>query len=460
VSSSRGMTAPLRHRDFRLLFSGQVVSNLGDWLDFLALAVLIVYVWEKGPGSLAALAIVIAVPWIVVAPFSGVLADRWPKRRVMVGADLARAAVVFAFIFAPNLPVLLALVGLKTVFSTLFAPAQQASIRMIVPENLLYAANSLSQLVEQSTKVIGPALGGLLVSFSSPRTAFAIDAATFLVSAAILSRLGPIGVAGPEADADDEGEPAERGFWKELRAGLTYIASRRALVISTVSFAAAIFLLLAFDSLSPLAFRELGVSRAMFGIAIGAIGLGGVLGAVAVGRYGGDVNPFVLLGGGCAIVGGFVALMGFGLVSELDLPAFVWSPVLFAVGFASAGVLISWPTILQLETPPELMGRVDTSSSALPTICQLFAPVAGAALAAWQSVGFVFTLAGVGLALVGIVVLIIRPPVGIGVPGGVKAEDAAEAPEVPDGPAGMPADPPGADPPGTVIDPTTKGAAV
>ena len=66
---------------------------------------------------------------------------------------------------------------------------------MIVREDLLYAANSLSQLVEQSTKVIGPALGGVLVSFWSPDTAFAIDAVTFLVSAAILSRLGAIGVA-------------------------------------------------------------------------------------------------------------------------------------------------------------------------------------------------------------------------------------------------------------------------
>src|SRR6185503_10480397 len=102
--------------NFRLLFSAQVVSNLGDWLDFLALAVLIAYVWHKGPGSLAALAIVIAVPWIVVAPFSGVLADRWPKRATMIGADLARAAIVIGFVFAPNVPVLLALVCLKTVF--------------------------------------------------------------------------------------------------------------------------------------------------------------------------------------------------------------------------------------------------------------------------------------------------------------------------------------------------------
>ena len=169
----------------------QVASNLGDWLDFLALAVLIAYVWEKGPGALAALALVIAVPWIFVAPFAGVLADRWPKRTAMVGADLARAAIVIGFIFAPNLYVLLALVGLKTCFSTLFSPAEQATIRMIVPEELLNAANALSQLVDPVDEGDRARRSAACSSASRRRASrFAIDAATFLVSAAILSRLG------------------------------------------------------------------------------------------------------------------------------------------------------------------------------------------------------------------------------------------------------------------------------
>src|SRR5262245_29199297 len=124
-----GLTTPLRIRKFRLLFSAQVASNLGDWFDFLALAVLIAYSWEYGPTALAALALTVALPWIVVAPFAGVVADRWPKRTAMVVADLARAVLVLGFIFAPNIYVLLALVGLKTCFSTLVQPAEQATIR-------------------------------------------------------------------------------------------------------------------------------------------------------------------------------------------------------------------------------------------------------------------------------------------------------------------------------------------
>jgi predicted MFS family arabinose efflux permease len=415
---------PLRRREFRLLFTGQVVSNLGDWLDYLALATLIAYVWHKGPAALAALAVVIAIPWIAVAPFAGVWVDRWPKRAVLVGADLARAAVVTGLVFAPSLGVLLPLVFLKTSFATFFSPAEQATIRVVVPEAQLLAANSLSQFVQQATKVIGPALGGLLVAVASPRVAFAADAATFLLSAAILSRL-------PHIDTP-RGEPVEgeeTSFWFELRAGIAFIASRRALVVAIGSFSAAVFLLFAFDSLSPVAFRELGVSRPLFGLAVAGIGAGGVLGTLAIGQYASSWSPFALMGVGQAIVGVLVALIGVGLLTSLDAPAFIWTPVLVVVGFASAGVLIAAPTILQRETPPELMGRVSTTAGSIPTGFQVFAPIAGAAVAKWQSVGFVFTVAGGALAALGLAVLAVRPAIGSGPSGETEVPGPPDRPD-------------------------------
>jgi MFS family permease len=427
------MTAPLRLREYRLLFSGQCVSNLGDWLDFIALAVLIAYVWEMGASALAALSIAIAIPWIFVAPFAGVLVDRWPKKRVLIGSDLVRAALVAGLVVAPSLPVLLVLVFLKTSVATFFAPADQATIRILVPEAQLHAANALSQFVQQSTKVIGPALGGRIVAVASPRVAFGIDAATFLVSAAILSRMRPIDdpAARRAAGASDDGDgDGASGYWAELREGLTYIAHRRALVLCIVGFGATIFLLFCFDSLSALGFQQLGVSKGLFGLAIAGIGAGGVLGTIAVGRSGGEVNPFTLLGGGTVIVGGCVALIGAALLTDLDAPPWIWTPVLMVVGIASAGILVAAPTIIQKETPPELMGRVSTSASAIPTGFQMFAPIAGAAVAEWQSVGFVFATAGGGLAVLGIAVVAARVPVGVGVEFEAVAEvaDAATHP--------------------------------
>ena len=430
-----GMSAPLRLREYRLLFSGQVVSNLGDWLDFIALAVLIAYVWEMGASALAALSIALAVPWIFIAPLSGVLVDRWPKKQVLIGSDLLRAAIVACLIVVPNLPLLLVLVFLKTCVATFFGPSQQSTIRMLVPESELHQANALSQLVTQSTKVIGPAIGGLLVAVTSPRVAFGVDAATFLLSAAILARMRPIDdprAALKGRDASDEEE--EGGYWAELREGLRYIAGRRALVLCIVGFGATIFLLFCFDTLSPLAFQQLGVSKALFGLAIAGIGAGGVLGTIAVGRYGGAVNPFILLGGGTLVVGCCVAVVGAALVADLAPPPWIWTPLLMVVGVASAGILVASPTIIQKETPPELMGRVSTCASSLPTGFQMFAPIAGAALAEWQSVGFVFTTAGCALALLGVALVAARVPVGIGVDLQAVAEVAGAASD-PGGPS-------------------------
>src|SRR5262245_14912624 len=104
----------------------------------------------------------------------------------MIGADLAPAALVVGFVFAPNIYVLLVLVGLKTCFSTLFQPSEQATIRMVVPEEELNSANALSQIVIQSTKVIGPALGGVVVGLTTPRACLGIDAAAYQVWSAML----------------------------------------------------------------------------------------------------------------------------------------------------------------------------------------------------------------------------------------------------------------------------------
>ena len=399
------MIAPLRHRTFRVLFSGQLVSNLGDWLDYLALVVLIAYVWHRGPGSLAALAVVIAIPWAVAAPFAGVLADRWPKRPVMVACDLARAALVLGLVFAPSIWVLLPLVFGKTLFSTAFAPAEQATIRATVPEDDLLAANSLSQLATQAMKVVGPALGGLIVGLSSPRVAFAVDAATFVVSALILSRLPRLAIERPE---EEEGA----SFLGQLREGFVFIARRRALALAIGSISAAVFLVFTFDTLSPLALRALGLGPSLLGLSISGIGLGAVVGAVAIGSFGRRVQPFALLGASKAVAGVLVAVIGVAAVVGVHSAPAVWIPVVLGIGVASAGVLVSFPTILQRETPPSMMGRVSATASAVPTVLQMIAPLIGAVIASAVGVGWVLLGSGSALAVAGAVVFAIRPRVG------------------------------------------------
>ncbi|HEV7666680.1 MAG TPA: MFS transporter [Chloroflexota bacterium] len=400
--------APLRHRPFRVLFAGQLVSDLGDWLDFLALVALIVYRWDLGPTALAALAIAEVLPMIAVAPIAGVWVDRLPRKQLMIGADLARALIVLGLVFAPELISLLALVFLKMTFSAVFGPARQATISETVPEVDLLPANGLSQLSVQGTKILGPVLGGVIVSLWGPRAAFAVDAVTFLVSAAFLTQLPALLAQGADDDEEDE-QPTS--FWTELRAGLDFILHTRTLAVSVIGMSAALFMIFTFDDLGPLALRELGVGEALLGLAVGSVGLGTAVGAIVVSQWGSRVQPFLIMGGGKVVAGLAMSAVGVAAILHANATGLAWIPVWLLIGLSGAAIFVPYGFILQRVTPPELMGRVFASANGIQTAFQLSAPVIGAAIAEYFGIGFVLAIFGIGLTLVGVVVMLLRPPV-------------------------------------------------
>lgn len=401
------LLAPLRHRSFRLLFGGQLVSDLGDWLDFLALIALIVYRWNLGPSALAALSAAIALPFAVIAPLSGVWTDRLPRKTLMIVADLGRALVVFGLVFAPNLSTILALVFIRGVFSTLFGPARQATIAAVVPQGDLLAANSLSQLSFQLTKILGPMLGGLLVAAVGPRSAFMINAVTFLISAALIVQLPNIAAAVQTKENIKEQTP---NFWRELREGLAYLIRRRSLFLAVASNSVTLFIIFTFDSLGVLALRELGIGEALFGFTIGSIGLGTAAGAVAIGQWGKRIHPFVTMGAGQIAGGLLVALLGVAVTLQARGTS-AGVIVYMLIGISAAAVFVPYGYVIQVETPPELLGRVFATAGGIQNAFLLLAPPLGAVLAEFWGVGFVFIAAGIALALLGLVVFLLRPPV-------------------------------------------------
>jgi MFS family permease len=390
-----------------LLFGGQVVSDLGDWLDFLALITLIVYRWNLGPSALAALSVAVAMPFAVIAPLSGVWADRLPRKTVMVAADLIRALVVFGLVFAPNLATALALVFVRGVFSTFFGPARQATIALVVPQDDLLAANSLSQLSFQLTKILGPMLGGLLVAAVGPRAAFMVDAVTFLISAAFIVQLPNIASAAQTKEETAEQAPS---FWREFREGLSYLIHRRSLVLSVASNSVTLLIIFTFDSLGVLALRELGIGEALFGFTIGSIGLGTAAGAIAIGQWGKRIHPFVTMGAGQIGGGLVVAILGVAVTLHARGMG-TWVIVYLLIGLAAAAVFVPYGYVIQVETPPELLGRVFATAGGIQNAVLLMVPPLGAVLAEFWGVGFVFTAVGIALALLGLVVFSLRPAI-------------------------------------------------
>ncbi|MDP4511530.1 MFS transporter [Nonomuraea turcica] len=174
-------------REFRALFAAHLLSQLGDQLSKVAISVL---VFETTDSALfAAVAFGVSyLPWVVIGPVLTTLADRFPRRSVMITCDLARATLI-AMLAVPGLPVGMEVAGLFA--ASLFAPPAQAARSATMPEVLpgdaYVVANGVSAVTGQLAQVIGFAGGGLLVGVLSPRGALLADAATFALSAALLS---------------------------------------------------------------------------------------------------------------------------------------------------------------------------------------------------------------------------------------------------------------------------------
>lgn len=184
-----------RNRDFRLLWSGQVVSEIGDWLNNIAVLALALEIAGRGHEgrAIAVYAIARHLPLFFFGPVAGVVADRFDRRRVLIVADLARAFLALGFLLADrfaSLP-LIYLVGASLFsVSAFFNAAKRASIPNVVkdPRQLL-TANSLSASTTAATIAVGSALGGVFATLAGRHAVIVVNALTFLVSAELIRRI-------------------------------------------------------------------------------------------------------------------------------------------------------------------------------------------------------------------------------------------------------------------------------
>ncbi|MDN5855239.1 MAG: MFS transporter, partial [Actinomycetia bacterium] len=381
---------PLRHRDFRLLFTSSAVSSLGNWFDFVAVLVLVSQIWDLGARGLATVSIALAVPYLG-APLIGVLVDRAAPRTVMVISDGARALLTLGLVVAPNLLVLAPLLALRAACTVAFGPAAQTAIKHSVRPEDLFTANGTHQTALQALKVAGPALGGLLVTVLDVRSVIALNAASFVASGLLLT-----GLALRSVDTGAERKPYRR----ELTDGLALIRRTPALRLVVVVLGCTVFMVFLYDSMSPLAVEALRLPPAYIGYLVAAVGLGGVAGALGLSQWGSGLPPFALMATAQLLVGGAVGVIGAAIAAAVTAPAVVWLAVAFALGVASAGVLVPYPYVVQTSTPSHLLGRTWTTVSMLPAALQVLAPLTAAALVPAVGLGRVFLVAAAGLAVV------------------------------------------------------------
>jgi predicted MFS family arabinose efflux permease len=343
--------AALRHGDFALLWSGQSVSLVGDGVYTVALALETLRI-DNHPLALSLVLAARLLPTVLLLVVGGVIVDRIPRRFAMLASDTIRglAVAILAVLVAVGTLQIWELVVLSAIFGAadaLFYPAATAVTPEILPAELLVqgsALNHTSQTVAQS--LIGPALGGLIVAALGYDWAFAIDAATFVVSAgcviAMTSRPRPA--------------PSGRSPLADARDGLRYVRSQRWLWISLAGAGLANFVAFSPTAvLVPLLIRNvLNQGPVALGLVLASGGVGGGVTALLVAKFGAPRLRITWMWTGWAIAAGAVTV--------LALAPNVWvaGACFFVViaGLMYGNVL--WGPMMQELVPPELLGRASS----------------------------------------------------------------------------------------------------
>ena len=177
------------NRSFRQVWLGQVVSQLGDWFDTIALYTIILNLTGSG-RAVGLLLVARFVPSFLVGSLSGVVGDRFSRRSIMIISDLLRAVVVLGFLFvrrADQLWIIYFLTVVQLALSTFFEPAKTAIIPSIVSDRELVAANTISSVTWSAMLTLGAAIGGVVTGWFGTDVAFILDAMTYLLSAALIA---------------------------------------------------------------------------------------------------------------------------------------------------------------------------------------------------------------------------------------------------------------------------------
>jgi DHA3 family tetracycline resistance protein-like MFS transporter len=380
-----GLLRPLRGRDFRLLWAGMSVSLVGDGIFYVAVAWTAYSLWNS-PASLSIVGIAMTVPTIACLLLGGAVSDRHDRRRVMVLADLGRCVAVgllaaLALVHALSIVSLAALAALYGIGTAFFTPAFEAIVPGIVASRDLAQANALDQFVRPvAMRLIGPALGGWLVGALGAGTAFALDAASFLVSAAAVVAMRTV------ADV----RPTPGSTVAAVADGLRFVR-RHVWLWGTLLSAAVAYL--AFlgptETLLPYLVKNvLHGSPGQLGLVFAAGGVGAVGAAAAMGQLGQPRRDITFIYACWTLA--TLTVVGYGLgrsVSQLMVACLLFNAL-------EAAGTVAWATVKQRHIPASLLGRVSSldwliSISLLPASFAITGPVAGL-------VGVRATLVGAG----------------------------------------------------------------
>ena len=396
----------LRHnRDFRYLWLGSVISQLGDWFNVIAAAELITRLTDSGL-ALSGLFVARFLPLFLFSPIAGILADRFNRKNILILSDVLRGVTVLGFLLvrdAADLPLFYLLTITQFALSAFFTPARGALLANVVRSDELVAANALDSLTWSTMLALGAFLGGVVAALFGAETAFVVDGLSFGLSALVIGRIGHVGRDGippllpaskeagyhPALQGEAGNQPAPQaagrfafldGFrylWREpFILGVALAKAGGSLVWGAINVLEIRYA----NELFPLAGAErFGVSdpgTATLGLIYVVSGLGTGLGPLAMRRWLGDAPRRLVLGttlGFAAMTLGTAALAFVG-----GLGALLLATVVRTLGTGTLWVFSA--ALLQTLVPDRFRGRVFAFEFAALTLTQSISTLGAGAL--------------------------------------------------------------------------------
>ena len=352
------------NRSFALLWSGQVISRLGDSLYTIALAW---WVLQK-TGSAAAMGTVLicsTIPLLLFLLFGGVIVDRLPRVRLMLASDVLRGCLVglIAFLSFQQWLALWQIFVLSALFGTVeafFYPAYTALVPDVVPSEQLTSANSLRSMSLDIAQFVGPVIGAAIIALGGTSLAFALDGVSFFISALCL-------IALPKLPALSERAEKEAGVLQDMREGISTVIHFPwlwlTLVVASVS---TIFLVGPYEAALPLLVKQrYGAQVGFYGLLISLSAFGSIVAAFWLGHF------KHLRRRGLLTYGTWLSASLLLLVVGLPLSIEVVGVAVFLQGAAIVTLGLVWLNTLQEFVPSDLLGRVSSidvlvSSGLLP----------------------------------------------------------------------------------------------
>jgi MFS family permease len=340
-----------RARDFRLLFLAAVGSGLGTRLAVMAL---MVDVWDRTHSGkwVAALLVADFVPMIVIGLLLGSFVDRFSRRKLMVASDLLRCAVFVALPFTTGPAQLVGLAGVVGFATGFFRPALFAGLPNVVDDDELADANGILQAAENITWMLGPLLGGVLLSFSTPDIAYWFNAVTFLGSALLIARIAE--------DKLQTEKALSEGHWRDLAEGFKLAGRSRALLTVLVGWSLAM-LAIGNSDVAEVELAKVAFDAGNFGLGLlmAASGFGLILGSLGAGWA-------AARWGTAAAYGGSIGLMSL-MLGATAIVSTVWVAAIFVVayGLGNGIAVVVNSLLVQRGIPDHLRGRAFTLAMSL-----------------------------------------------------------------------------------------------